>query len=452
MPIRSDHGVSVQTGEDRLGFLRTAGLSAVDPEIARLATLELDRQRQQIELIASENFAWPSVLEALASGAHNKIAEGYPGRRYHGGCEVIDEMERVAIDRAKSLFSAEHANVQPHSGTQANLAVYFACLEPGDVILGMRLGHGGHLTHGTSVNFSGRIYRVVSYGVDRETGLVDLEEVRHLAQLHRPKLIICGGSAYPRTIEAERFRAIADEVGALLLCDMAHVAGLVAAGLHPSPVAHSDFVTSTTNKTLAGPRGAFVLCKAKHAEALDKAVFPGTQGSPSCHAISAKATCFLIAASDAFREYQRQIRANADALAATLIEGGLVLLTGGTDTHLLMVDLRSTSWTGRDAEERLRDVLITVNRNVIPHDERPPTITSGLRIGTAAVTIRGFDENDMREVGEIISAALREEADIRSLRDRSRVLCSRRPLYAGFDGFLRGSWDVPLHPTQGSID
>src|ERR687897_571449 len=324
--------------QQSLEQLRSGGLADIDPDIALLLGRELERQRNQIELIASENFTWPSVLEAVGSVPTNKYAEGYPGRRYYGGCEVADEIEQLAIDRAKALFDAEHANVQPHAGAQTNMAVYFSCLDPGDTILAMRLDHGGHLTHGLKVNFSGKLYEVVGYGVDRDTGLVDFDEVLRQAKEHRPKLIVCGASAYPRTIEADRFREIADEVGALLLCDMAHFAGLVAAGLHPNPVEHCDFVTSTTHKTLAGPRSGFVLCKEEHAQAVDRAVFPGMQGGPLMHTIAAKATCFRIAASEAFRDYQRAVRRNADALAEALLEGGVDVLTGGTDTHLLLLD------------------------------------------------------------------------------------------------------------------
>src|SRR5438128_1371701 len=331
--------------------LRSAALAEVDPEIAELLGRELDRQRGQIELIASENFTWPSCLEAVGSVPTNKYAEGYPGRRYYGGCEVVDEIEQAAIDRAKSLYEADHANVQPHAGAQTNMAVYFACLEPGDTILSLRLDHGGHLTHGLRVNFSGRLYTIAHYGVSRETNVVDYDEVLALARANRPRLIICGGSAYPRAVEADRFREIADDVGAYLLCDMAHFAGLVAAGLHPNPVAYCDFVTSTTHKTLSGPRGGFVLCREEHAQAVDRAVFPGLQGGPLVHVIAAKGTCFRIAASDAFREYQTQVRRNADVLAETLQDEGLDVLTGGTDTHLLQVDLRRTDWTGKEAEE-----------------------------------------------------------------------------------------------------
>jgi glycine hydroxymethyltransferase len=415
--------------------LRTAGLADVDPEIAELIGRELERQRGQIELIASENFTWPAILEAVGSIPTNKYAEGYPGRRYYGGCEVVDEIEQLAIDRAKELFGAEHANVQPHAGAQTNMAVYFACLEPGDTLLAMRLDHGGHLTHGHTVNFSGKLYSVVSYGVDPESGLIDFDEVRRLARKHRPKLIVCGASAYPRVIEADRFREIADEVGSLLLCDMAHFAGLVAAGLHPNPTPHCDFVTSTTHKTLAGPRSGFILCREQHGRALDRAVFPGMQGGPLLHAIAAKATCFRIAASEPFRAYQEQIRANADALAATLAEGGFDLLTGGTDTHLVQLDLRRSAWTGKDAEERLHEIGITVNRNTVPFDERPPTVASGIRLGAPAVTMRGFDEDDMREVGRLIVAALSDGADTDGLRRRVQALCERRPLYPGFRGF-----------------
>jgi glycine hydroxymethyltransferase len=421
--------------QETLEHLRTAGLADLDPEIAELLGRELERQRGQIELIASENFTWPSIFEAVGSVPTNKYAEGYPGKRYYGGCEVIDEIEQLAIDRAKTLFGAEHANVQPHAGAQTNMAVYMAALQPGDVILSLELSHGGHLTHGLKVNFSGRLYTIVHYGVSRETNVVDYDEILKLAREAKPKLIVCGGSAYPRTVEADRFRDVADEVGAFLLCDMAHFAGLVAAGLHPNPVQHCDFVTSTTHKTLAGPRSGFILCKEEHAQAVDRAVFPGMQGGPLCHAIAAKAACFKIAATEAFRDYQRQVRANADTLAETLQEGGLDVLTGGTDTHLLQVDLRRTDWTGKDAEERLAEVKLTVNRNTVPFDERPPTVASGIRIGTPAATMRGFDESDFVEVGHIIVEALGESPDVAGLAARSAKLCAKRPLYPGFRGF-----------------
>jgi glycine hydroxymethyltransferase len=415
--------------------LRRAVLVDVDPEIAELIGRELERQRGQIELIASENFTWPSVLEAVSSVPTNKYAEGYPGKRYYGGCEVVDEIEQLAIDRAKELFGADHANVQPHAGAQTNMAVYMAVLEPGDSILSLRLDHGGHLTHGLKVNFSGRLYTIAHYGVSPETNVVDYDEVLALAKEHRPRLIICGGSAYPRTVEADRFRQIADEVGAMLLCDMAHFAGLVAAGLHPNPVPHCDFVSSTTHKTLSGPRSGFVLCKEEHAQALDRAVFPGMQGGPMEHVIAAKATCFRIAGTPAFRDYQTQIRANADALADELQAGGLDVLTGGTDTHLIQVDLRRSEWTGKDAEERLAEVRITANRNTVPFDERKPTIASGVRMGTPACTMRGFDEEDFREVARITVDALGAEPDLAGLTARSAALCEKRPLYPGFRGW-----------------
>jgi glycine hydroxymethyltransferase len=425
---------------ETLDLLRSAGLDSVDPEIASLLGRELERQRGQIELIASENFTWPAVLEAVGSVPTNKYAEGYPGKRYYGGCEIVDEIEQLAIDRAKALFGSDHANVQPHAGAQANMAVYLAAMQPGDTVLSLRLDHGGHLTHGLKVNFSGRLYTIAHYGVSRETNVVDYDEVLALAREHRPRVILCGGSAYPRTVETWEFRKIADEVGALLWCDMAHFAGLVAAGLHPNPVKDCDFVTSTTHKTLAGPRAGFVLCREEHAQAVDRAVFPGMQGGPLQHVIAAKATCFRIAAGEPFAEYQRQVRANADALADELIAGGLDVLTGGTDTHLLQLDLRSTEWTGKDAEERLHEVKLTVNRNTVPFDERPPTVASGVRIGTPAATMRGFDEDDFREVGRIICGALSEPTDIDALRGRSEALCERRPLYPGFRGFpLYGS-------------
>ncbi|HEY2072568.1 MAG TPA: serine hydroxymethyltransferase, partial [Gaiellaceae bacterium] len=348
------------TTELTFQHLTSIGLSEADPEVAGLLTKELERERGQLELIASENFTWPAIFEAVGSVPTNKYAEGYPGRRYYGGCEVVDEIEELAIERAKELFGAEHANVQPHAGAQTNMAVYAATMEPGDTLLALRLDQGGHLTHGHKVNFSGRLYNVVHYGVSRDTMTVDYDEVLRLAKESRPKVIVCGGSAYPRIVETDRFRAIADEVGALLLCDMAHFAGLVAAGLVPSPVENCDFVSSTTHKTLAGPRAGFILCREEHAKALDSAVMPGMQGGPLMHTIAAKATCFRIAMTEAFRDYQRQIRANADALAESLQESGLDLVTGGTDTHLLLVDLRETDWTGKNAEERLAEVNVTV--------------------------------------------------------------------------------------------
>jgi glycine hydroxymethyltransferase len=422
----------VATAEQTFEHLRAAGLDDIDPDIAELIDHELRRQRDQLELIASENFTWPAVLEAASSVLTNKYAEGYPGRRYYGGCEWVDEVEQLAIDRAKALFGADHANVQPHAGGPANLAAYFAMLDPGDPILGLRLDHGGHLTHGLKVNFSGRLYDVHAYGVRREDSLIDFDEVRQLAHKHRPKLIVAGASAYPRVIDAAKFREIADEVGARLMVDMAHFSGLVAAGLHPNPVEHADVVTSTTHKTLAGPRSGLVLCRDEHAAAVDKAVFPGLQGGPLCHIVAAKAVCFKLAGTDAFREYQTRIVENAKALAQTLTDGGQKLLTGGTDIHLLQLDLRGTQWSGKDAEERLHEVAITVNRNTVPFDERPPTIASGVRIGTPAATMRGFTEDDMREVGAIILDTLDPAADLASLRRRTGELLAGRPLYSGF--------------------
>src|SRR5215204_6759401 len=426
---------AMAVAQETLDQLRTAGLTDVDPEIADLLGQELERQRGQIELIASENFTWPAVFEAVGSTPTNKYAEGYPGKRYYGGCEVVDEIEQLAIYRAKELFAADHANVQPHAGAQTNMAVYMAMLKPGDTILSLELAHGGHLTHGLKVNFSGKLYTIAHYGVSRETNVVDYDDVLRKARESRPSLIVCGGSAYPRTVDTARFREIADAVGALLLCDMAHFAGLVAAGLHPNPVEHCDFVTSTTHKTLAGPRAGFILCREEHAQSVDRAVFPGMQGGPLQHTIAAKATCFRIAATEAFRDYQRQVRANADTLSDTLMKGGLDVLTGGTDTHLLQLDLRNTDWTGKDAEERLAEVKLTVNRNTVPFDEQPPTIASGVRIGTPAATMRGFDEEDFREVGRIVVEALGEGSDLGRLVTRAAALCDKRPLYPGFRGF-----------------
>jgi glycine hydroxymethyltransferase len=422
----------VATAEQTFEHLRASGLDELDPDIAGLIDRELGRQRDQLELIASENFTWPAVLEAASSVLTNKYAEGYPGKRYYGGCEWVDEVEQLAIDRAKALFGADHANVQPHAGGPANLAAYFAMLEPGDPILGLRLDHGGHLTHGLKVNFSGRLYDVHSYGVRREDSRIDFDEVERLAHQHRPKLIVAGASAYPRVIDAAPFRRIADDVGARLMVDMAHFSGLVAAGLHPNPVEHADVVTSTTHKTLAGPRSGLVLSREEHASAVDKAVFPGLQGGPLCHIVAAKAVCFKLAGTEAFREYQGRIVANAKALAATLMDGGLKLLTDGTDVHLIQLDLRSTQWSGRDAEERLHEVAMTVNHNTVPFDERPPTIASGVRIGTPAATMRGFTEDDMREVGAIILETLDPAADLGALRRRTGELLAGRPLYSGF--------------------
>ena len=425
------------TTEPTLQALRSLGLADVDPEIAALCDAELERQRDQLELIASENFTWPSVLEAVGSVLTNKYAEGQPGRRYYGGCEVVDEVENLAIERAKSLFGADHANVQPHCGASANMAAYYAVLDPGDTVLGMRLDHGGHLTHGLKVNFSGRYYDFVGYGVERESGLIDFAEVERLAHEHRPKLIVAGGSAYPRELDARRFRAIADAVGALLMVDMAHFSGLVAAGEHQNPVESAHLVTSTTHKTLAGPRAGFVLCTEELATKVDRAVFPGLQGGPLCHVTAAKAVCFKIAATEAFRSYQQQVRANARALAEAIITHGEQVLTGGTDTHLVQLDLRRSSFTGKDAEDRLHSIGITANRNTVPYDERPPTVASGVRLGTPAATMRGLEAGDFQEVGAIIASAVRPDADLGALRRSIDSILERWPLYEGMkSGYL----------------
>jgi glycine hydroxymethyltransferase len=400
-----------------------------DPQLADLLRDELHRQRDQIELIASENFTSRAVLEAVGSVLTNKYAEGYPGRRYYGGCEVVDEVEQLAIDRAKELFGAEHANVQPHAGSQANFAAYMALLQPGDTILAMSLAHGGHLTHGHGVNFSGKLFNFVHYGVDRESHLIDFDEVLRLAKEHRPKLIVAGGSAYPRVIDAARFRRIADEVGALLMVDMAHFAGLVAAGVHPDVVEHCDVVTSTTHKTLRGPRSGLILSRAEHAQAIDKAVFPGMQGGPLCHVVAGKAACFAEAMTPEYRAYAHQVVTNTKVLGKELAAGGWKLVSGGTDTHLVLADLRGVGWTGKDAEDKLDEVRITVNRNAVPFDDQPPMVTSGVRVGMAAMTTRGFDEDAARETGSIMVAALAEGADTGQLSERASALLGRFPLY-----------------------
>ncbi len=418
-----------------LTTLRTAGLETVDPEIARLLNVELGRQREQLELIASENFTWPAVMEAVGSVATNKYAEGYPGKRYYGGCEVVDEIETLAIERAKSLFGADHANVQPHAGAQANMAAYLALINPGDTVLALRLDHGGHLTHGHPVNSSGRYYNFVHYGVQQETGTIDMEEVRKLAHEHKPSLIVAGASAYPRTLDFAAFRSIADEVGANFMVDMAHIAGLVAAGLHPSPVPHADVVTSTVHKTLAGPRAGFILCREKWAKKIDSGVFPGLQGGPLCHGVAGKAVAFAIASTSAFRTYQEQVKANAQALATALTGAGNTLVAGGTDTHLVLLDLQNSPLSGKEAEDLLHSINITVNRNVIPFDPRPPMVTSGVRIGTPAATMRGLDEADFNQVGRIISEAITPGADLGSLRAQIDAIMQARPLYASMAGF-----------------
>lgn len=407
-------------------------LSNVDPEIKGILQRELERQEQHLEMIASENFVSPAVLEAQGSVLTNKYAEGYPGKRYYGGCQVVDEAENLARDRAKALFGADHANVQPHSGASANLAVYLAALKPGDVVLGMNLSHGGHLTHGSPVNISGLYFQFHAYGVEAETGRIDYDQVAKKAREIKPRLIVAGASAYPYTLDFPRFRQIADEVGALLMVDMAHIAGLVATGLHPNPVPHAHFVTTTTHKTLRGPRGGMILCKAEFAKTIDKAVFPGLQGGPLMHVIAAKAVAFKEASQPEFKLYTAQIIANAKALAAALTENGLTLSGGGTDTHLMLVDLRNINITGKKAEKLLDDVGIAVNKNTIPFDQASPFITSGIRIGTAALTTRNMGEKEMKIIGKLIAEVLKnpEDEEIQAeARRRVADLCRRYPLY-----------------------
>ncbi|GLW63533.1 serine hydroxymethyltransferase [Actinomadura rubrobrunea] len=409
-------------------------LAAVDPQVAEAVSAELRRQQTTLEMIASENFAPVAVLEAQGSVLTNKYAEGYPGRRYYGGCEHVDVTEQLAIDRAKELFGAEHANVQPHSGAQANTAVYFALLQPGDTILGLDLAHGGHLTHGMRLNYSGKLLNVVAYHVRREDGRVDMEEVARLAEEHRPKMIVAGWSAYPRHLDFAAFREIADSVGALLMVDMAHFAGLVAAGLHPSPVPYADVVTTTTHKTLGGPRGGLILAREEYGKKINSAVFPGMQGGPLEHVIAAKAVALKIAASEEFRERQARTLEGARILAERLMaedaaKAGVKVLTGGTDVHLVLVDLVESELTGRDAEDRLHDIGITVNRNAVPDDPRPPMVTSGLRIGTPALATRGFTAADFTEVADIIAQALQPSYDRADLSARVRALAEAHPLY-----------------------
>ncbi len=410
---------------------QTAPLGDVDPEIARVLDRELARQQGTLEMIASENFVPQAVLDAAGSVLTNKYAEGYPGRRYYGGCEEVDVAEELAISRAKELFGAEHANVQPHAGAQANNAVYQALLEPGDTFLGLALDHGGHLSHGMKLNLSGKLYDPVAYHVDRESLLVDMDEVARLAAEHRPKLIVAGWSAYPRQLDFAAFREIADSVGARLMVDMAHFAGLVAAGEHPNPVPHADVVTTTIHKTLCGPRSGMILCREELAKEINRAIFPGSQGGPLMHAIAAKAVALRIASSPEFRERQRQTIANARALAEGLIEGGVKVLTGGTDVHLVLVDVTVKGLDGSTAEERLEEIGITVNRNAIPFDERPPMNPSGLRIGTPALTTRGLGTDDMREVAAVICSALGPdfEGERDGLAARTRALAEAHPLY-----------------------
>jgi glycine hydroxymethyltransferase len=410
---------------------QSAHLAEVDPDIQRVLDRELARQQGTLEMIASENFVPQAVLDAAGSVLTNKYAEGYPGKRYYGGCEEVDVAEQLAIDRAKQVFGAEHVNVQPHSGAQANNAAYMAMIDPGDTIMGMALDHGGHLTHGMKLNVSGKLYEVVAYHVRREDRLVDMDEVAQLAEEHKPKVIVAGWSAYPRQLDFAAFRQIADSVGAKLMVDMAHFAGLVAAGEHPNPVEHADVVTTTIHKTLCGPRSGMILCREELAKDINRSVFPGQQGGPLMHIIAAKAVALKIAQSEPFAERQRQTIANAKAFGEELIAGGVDVLTGGTDVHLVLVDLTPTGLGGKEAETRLEEIGITVNRNAIPFDERPPMDPSGLRIGTPALTTRGLREDDMREIAQVIVAALGPDYDSQkdSLLERSRALMERYPLY-----------------------
>lgn len=413
-------------------------LAEVDPEVAEAIQHEQERQQNTLEMIASENFAPRAVLEAQGSVLTNKYAEGYPGRRYYGGCEFVDVVEQLAIDRAKALFGADHANVQPHSGAQANNAVMHALLTPGDKIMGLSLAHGGHLTHGMKLNVSGKLYEVVAYGVDEETGRVNMDEVRELALAEKPKVIIAGWSAYTRQLDFAAFRAIADEIGAYLWVDMAHFAGLVAAGLHPNPVPHAHVVSSTVHKTLAGPRSGFIMCVEDLKKKIDSAVFPGQQGGPLMHAIAGKATAFKIAASDMFKDRQVRTLEGAKILAdrlnqADMAEAGVKVISGGTDVHLVLVDLRDAEINGREAEDLLHEAGITVNRNAVPNDPRPPMVTSGLRIGTPALATRGFDAEAFTEVADIIAETLKPGVDVAAQRERVTALCEKFPLYSGIE-------------------
>jgi glycine hydroxymethyltransferase len=407
-------------------------LKLIDPEIAQVIKEEETRQQNKLEMIASENFTSKAVMIAQGSVLTNKYAEGYPGRRYYGGCENVDIAEELAIQRAKKLFAAEHANVQPHSGSQANFAVYFAMLDIGDTVLGMNLSHGGHLTHGSSVNISGKYFKFISYGVSKETGLLDYDQVEALAEEHRPKMIVAGASAYPRIIDFEKLSRIAKKAGAYLMVDMAHIAGLVAAGLHPNPVPVADFVTTTTHKTLRGPRGGLILCRQEYAKAIDKAIFPGIQGGPLMHVIAAKAVCLKEALSEEFREYQGQVIKNAAVLARALMDRGYELVSRGTDNHLILIDLRNKNMTGKQAEKLLEDAGITVNKNTVPFDTQRPNITSGIRLGTPALTSRGMQEQEMEKIAELIDEALvRGDDELVRIKLSKAVegLCRQFPLY-----------------------
>ena len=407
-----------------------SNLKNTDREVYDAIEKELNRERNKIELIASENFVSNSVMEAMGSYMTNKYAEGYPEHRYYGGCEYVDIAENLAIERAKKIFGAEHANVQPHSGAQANMAVYFAVLQPGDTVLGMNLAHGGHLTHGSKVNSSGKLYNFIPYGVGKETGRIDYNELEKIALEHKPKLILAGASAYPREIDFKRIKEIADKTNSIFMVDMAHIAGLVAAGLHQNPVQYADIVTTTTHKTLRGPRGGLILCKEEYAKAIDKAVFPGTQGGPLMHVISAKAVCFGEALKPEFKEYQKQIVKNAKVLAEELSKLGFNMVSGGTDNHLILIDLRNKGITGKELEERLDNIGITVNKNAVPFDTEKPMITSGIRIGTPAVTTRGFKEEEMIKIAELINMTVEEyDSKKEEIRNEVKKICAKYPLY-----------------------
>lgn len=406
-------------------------LEKEDLEVYNAICAEKKRQQDKLELIASENFVSYAVMEAMGSYMTNKYAEGYPGHRYYAGCQNVDIVEDLARERLKKIFGAEHANVQPHSGAQANMAVYNAILEPGDTVMGLDLSHGGHLTHGSKVNSSGKLYNFISYGLNKETETIDYEEVERLALEYKPKLIVTGASAYPRKIDFKRFREIADKVEAMLMVDMAHIAGLVAAGLHQNPVEYADFVTSTTHKTLRGPRGGIILCKEKYAKIIDKAIFPGTQGGPLMHVIAAKAVCFKEALTEDFKEYQKQIIKNSQAMADEFKKLGFKMVSGGTDNHLILIDLRNKGVTGKELEERLDEVGITVNKNSVPFDTEKPTITSGIRVGTPAITTRGLKEDDAREIARLISLVCENfEEKKEEVIERVSQLCKKYPLYA----------------------
>ncbi len=408
-------------------------LKKIDPEIFDAICRETAREQSKILLIASENYASRAVMEAQGSVLTNKYAEGYPNKRYYGGCEYADIIERLAIERAKKLFNAEHVNVQPHSGSQANMAVFFSVLKPGDTILGMRLDHGGHLSHGASVNFTGMLYNSVSYGVSRESGYIDMDEVRRVALEHKPKMIIVGASAYSRIIDFKEFSEIAKQTGAYFLADVAHIAGLIAAGVHPSPLPYADFVTTTTHKTLRGPRGGMIMCKADHAKAVDKMIFPGIQGGPLAHVIAAKAVALKEALSTEFGDYQKRVVENSRRLAGGLIRNGFKIMSGGTDNHLMLVDLTGTGVTGKEAEETLDRAGITVNKNAIPYDSKPPAITSGIRLGTPCVTTRGMGTADMDEIADIITGVIKNIKDpsvVGDMNKRVQALCAKFPIYA----------------------